>query len=166
MKNVAKIIMQAGGLQGLCVVEEDGNVSRNETARSAIKVKSEGFMDLCIECIGASPHGEGLVQISVCHYGEQNGDLMRDPDMVFDVNPSDDAQLGWCSGNWRPVSFRNDYVGVYQEAMSVDDGKVMVRPRLVKELKAFANIWDKNIKQQGFLAAAKAAWPNGMPLRI
>ena len=27
----------------------------------------------------------GLPAISVCHYGEQNGDLMRDPEMCFEL---------------------------------------------------------------------------------
>ncbi len=27
----------------------------------------------------------GLPAISVAHYGEQNGDLMRDPEMVFEA---------------------------------------------------------------------------------
>ena len=33
----------------------------------------------------------------------------------------------------------------------------MIRPKLVKELKAFARIWDKNLGEQGFVAAAIAA---------
>lgn len=35
-------------------------------------------------------------------------------------------------------------------------GRVMVRPRLVKELTWFARQWDKNLKEQGFLDAARA----------
>jgi len=155
VKNVAKIIMARGGLQGLCVVEEDGTVSRG--GPQSIKVEAKGFMPLCIEALGPSPHGEGMIQISVAHYGEQNGDLMRDPDMVFDVNTSEDARLGWASGNWRPVSFRNDYAGLCQEALFLQDGRVMVRPGLVKELKAFARIWDRNIKAQGFVEASGVA---------
>jgi hypothetical protein len=155
VKNVAKIIMARGGLQGLCVVEEDGTVSRG--GPQSIKVEAEGFMPLCIEALGPSPHGEGMIQISVAHYGEQNGDLMRDPDMVFDVNTSEDARLGWVSGNWRPVSFRNDYAGLYQEAVFVQGGQVMVRPGLLKELKTFARIWDRNIKAQGFVEAHSPA---------
>jgi hypothetical protein len=149
MKNVAKIIKARGGLRALagCPVGTG----------KAIRVDSGGFMPLCIECIGVSPHGEGMVLVSVAHYGEQNGDAMRDPDMVFDVNTSDDPAIGWESGNWRPVSFRNDYVGLDQEAIFVDNGAVMLRPGLVKELKQFARIWDRNIKAQGFLDARPVA---------
>ena len=39
------------------------------------KLKSSGFMDLTVEI-----WYEGKTQfLSVCHYFEQNGDLMRDP---------------------------------------------------------------------------------------
>ena len=149
MKNVAKIIKARGGLRALAGFPVGTG--------KAIRVESEGFMDLHIECIGQSPHGEGMVLVSVAHYGEQNGDLMRDPDMVFDVNTSDDPAIGWESGNWRPVSFRNDYAGLFQEALFLQDGRVMVRPGLVKELRAFARIWDRNIKAQGFIEAAGLA---------
>ena len=40
------------------------------------KVENKPYMALCVEVIG-----DDLV--SVAHYGEQNGDLMKDPDMVF-----------------------------------------------------------------------------------
>jgi len=57
---------------------------------------------------------------------------------------------------WGPISFRNDYLGVYQEAVFTDEtGGVMIRPALVKDLKAFARVWDKNLKDQGFLDAAR-----------
>ena len=45
----------------------------------------------------------------------------------------------------------------YHEAVFVDDtGRVMMRPRLVKDLAAFARQWDKNLKEQGFVEAARA----------
>jgi hypothetical protein len=40
-----------------------------------------GYIPLSLEEIGSSEDGQQLV--SRCHYGEQTGDLMRDPDMVF-----------------------------------------------------------------------------------
>ncbi len=53
------------------------------------------------------------------------------------------------------MSFRNDYAGSFQEAVFVENGSVLIRPRLVRELKSFARIWDRNIGQQGFVEAAK-----------
>ena len=99
------------------------------------KLKADGFMDLTVE----TWFSEGLLNVSVCHYGEQNGDLMRDPEMVF--------KFGW--GYEKPVYFRNDYTGTEQEAEIVRDGKTLVNPRLVKELARFAKIWVSNLKAQG-----------------
>ena len=50
-----------------------------------LKIMNEPFMPLTIEKIGEgiiTPWGEGE-QYSLCHYYEQNGDLMRDPEMCF-----------------------------------------------------------------------------------
>jgi len=70
---------------------------------------------------------------------------MRDPEMTFEIAESD--------GSFVPVSFQNDYVGAYQEAVFVRDGKLLARPGLMRELASFARQWDRNIKEQGFLEA-------------
>jgi hypothetical protein len=104
-----------------------------------------------IEHIGDGPRG--LPAIAVAHYYEQNGDAMRDPEIVFEVNPD-----AWKSGEWTPVSYRQDNLDIYQEAVFlVDEGKPMIRPKLLRDLKAFAREWDRNIEQQGFLKAAQGA---------
>jgi hypothetical protein len=100
-------------------------------------------MRLVIEHVGRGPRGGELV--SVAHYGEQNGDLMRDPEIVFEV----------AAGQWQPISITQDYVGSYREEVSVgEDGQVLVRPALVRDIAAFARVWDRNLKHQGFVDAA------------
>jgi hypothetical protein len=47
----------------------------------AVRITVSGYMPLSVEQIGSSEDGHRLV--SLCQYGEQNGDLMRDPDIVF-----------------------------------------------------------------------------------
>ena len=69
MKNVQKIIDIRGGLAAL--------------KQRPIRLEVPGFMRLVIEHVGTGPRGGQLV--SVAHYGEQNGDLMRDPEIVFEV---------------------------------------------------------------------------------
>ncbi len=86
--------------------------------------------------------------VSVAHYFEQNGDLMADPDLVFEVNPD-----SWKSGEWGPVSFTQHSTGTYQEAVVIRDGKVMMNTRLVASLKSFARTWDRNLDAQGYVAA-------------
>jgi hypothetical protein len=73
---------------------------------------------------------------------------MCDPAIVFAV----------VSGAWHPVSIQQDYVGSYREAVFVgEDGKVYVCSALVLDMAAFACIWDRNLKHQGFVDAARAA---------
>ena len=52
----------------------------NETA---VRLTVNGYMPLSIESIGTSADRNRL--ISLCHYGEQNGDLMCDLEMVFEL---------------------------------------------------------------------------------
>ena len=115
---------------------------------TAVRITSEGYMPLSIEDIGPSPEGHRL--ISICHYGEQNGDLMRDPDMVFAVMTHDDFTIA------EPISFRNDYMGINQEVYRYDDeGKrTHVNSRQKRKLKSFALTWFRNLKAQGFLGKA------------
>ena len=105
------------------------------------KLEAKGFMPLCIEQIGNGPRG--LPLFSMAHYGEQNGDLMKDPDVTAEL----DAEF-----KFYPISFQNDYFGLYQEAVFQRDGKTMIRPKLVKELSSFLRTWGANLRQQGFFA--------------
>jgi hypothetical protein len=61
----------------------------------------------------------------VAHYGEQNGDLMRDPEICFVVSDGVDGLA-----NWTPLYFRNDYVGAEHEVITeLDDGRKGVPPQ-------------------------------------
>ena len=114
----------------------------NETA---VRLTVKGYMPLSVEHIGQSAEGNSL--IAICHYGEQQGDLMRDPEMVFEMHRSAAPDMA------EPLSFRNDYLGLMQEVYRYDDSgkKTHVNARLKQELTSFARIWFKNLKDQGFL---------------
>lgn len=113
---------------------------------TAIRLTVNGYMPLSVEDIGKSAEGNRLV--SICHYGEQNGDLMRDPDMVFEFHQWPDALAA------EPLSFRNDYMGTMQEVYRYEDSgkKTHVNARLKQDLKSFARTWFKNLEDQGFLS--------------
>ena len=73
MKTVAKIIESYGGLKWL---RKPGNY---------IRLENPPYMRLVIEHIGHGPRGRPA--IAVAHYYEQNGDAMRDPEIVFEIKP-------------------------------------------------------------------------------
>jgi hypothetical protein len=136
MRTVAKIIEARGGLKRL--------------RDNYIRLDNPPYMRLVIEHVGIGPRG--MPAISVAHYYEQNGDLMRDPEMVFEVNPD-----FWQTGDWEPVSYRQDNLAMYQQqAVFIDDqGHAVADADTVRQLKAFARQWDRNIADQGFLKAAQ-----------
>ena len=59
------------------------------------------FMAVAVEITDAT--SDGYLYVSVAHYGEQNGDLMRDPEMIFIKAP--------VSSDYFPSYYRNDYIG-------------------------------------------------------
>jgi hypothetical protein len=131
MRNVQRIIDRMGGLA--------------ELKARPIRLEVPGFMRLVIEHVGRGPRGGEMV--SVAHYGEQSGDAMRDPEIVFEL----------AGGGWHPVSIQQDYLGSYREAVFIgDDGRTFVRPAEVRDIQAFARVWDRNLKHQGFVDAAEA----------
>jgi len=52
---------------------------------------------------------------------------MRDPEMVFEV----------VSDVWSPVSYRQDSLGIMQEAVYAEEGKTFVRSKLVADIRRF-----------------------------
>ena len=111
-----------------------------------LSIVNEPYMRLVIEDIPI-PGPDGYPTLSVAHYGEQQGDAMRDPEMLF--------QLVATSGQVRlvPYYFRNDYVGVEQYSRLNQDGVVLVRPLLLREHQSFARLWDRNLRAQNFVEA-------------
>lgn len=112
----------------------------------AVRITVSGYMPLSVEEIGSSADGHRLV--SLCQYGEQNGDLMRDPDLVFIITDLPDGTTA------EPVSYRNDYLGIFQEVYRYDEtGKrTHVVSALKQELKEFARAWFATLRDQGFFA--------------
>lgn len=113
----------------------------------AVRITVPGYMPLSVEEIGSS--GDGYRLVSLCHYGEQNGDLMRDPDIVFLFHNVPDGPAA------EPVSYRNDYLGIVQDVYQYDEAgrRTHVLPTLKHDLTEFAESWFANLKDQGFFAS-------------
>jgi hypothetical protein len=113
------------------------------------KLENKPFMPLSIEIVDTYGRDEGL-KISLCHYGEQNGDLMRDPEICLIKSSSD--------GNYYPYYYRNDYMGVEQFPVKFDpsDGSIQgYRRGQQREIAIFMGQWCENLKAQGFLTLKK-----------
>ncbi len=112
----------------------------------AVRITVSGYMPLSVEEIGVSQDGHQLV--SLCQYGQQNGDLMRDPDIVFLFHDVPDGAAA------EPVSFRKDYLGIVQEVYRYDEmGRLTyVLPSLKQDLQEFARAWFGTLRDQGFFA--------------
>jgi hypothetical protein len=101
MKNIKRLIEGA---------EENGG---------HIRLEVDGFLPLSCEIIGED-------EVSIAHYGIQNGDLMADPEMTFRIS------------DLKPLTFLNHYAGYYTDKIHKND--------------EFIGIWDRNIEAQGFIA--------------
>ncbi len=113
----------------------------------AVRITVRGYLPLSVEEIGTSRDGHRLV--SLCQYGEQNGDLMRDCDLVFLVTDLSDGVAA------EPVSFRNDYLGIVQDVYRYDEAgkRTHVVSSLKQDLKEFARAWFVTLREQGFFAS-------------
>ena len=104
------------------------------------RYEAPGFMPLVCERL----YQDGATTFySLTHYGEQNGDAMADPDMQIRVDPA--------AGTVEPLTFQNDYMGIYQEVYITRNGQRLYSPSLRTSLDDFLWHWLQNIHAQGFL---------------
>lgn len=107
----------------------------------SVRFKKDGYMDLTVEYLEYSDYA-GKPVYSICHYGIENGDLMRDPEITFSVDQA--------TGTVTPLTFQNDYGGLYDEVFIEKNGKTLYSPSRLKGVDDFMNMWLKNIINQGF----------------
>jgi hypothetical protein len=70
-----------GGMKTLLAILQKAGVWRPSLY---VNIENPPYMPLVIEAVDESGP-RGLPALSVCHYGEQNGDAMRDPEMCFEL---------------------------------------------------------------------------------
>ncbi len=109
---------------------------------TTIRIPNPPYTTLTVENIGPGPRH--LPALSLCHYGEQNGDAMRDPEMCFEME-LEDGRLK----ELQPYHYRNDYAGIEQFAQHGETG--LIKARTVRSQKEFAELWSRNLKEQDFL---------------
>ena len=119
-------------------------LSRPETT---VKIENPPYMSLTVENIGLGPRG--LPALSICHYGELNGDLMRDPEMCFEMEIENGSVK-----EFHPYYYRNDYVA--SEQFAVDEESRDINVKAIQSQREMAQLWDSNLAAQGFLKSHSA----------
>jgi len=102
------------------------------------KFHTDPYMDVVVEHIDDCNMGPVF---SIAHYYEQNGDLMRDPEMCF-IKGGD--------GNYYPYYYRMDGLGIERECIRWDEkGNVQgIQKNEQGNQAVFAGTWMRNIKNQ------------------
>ena len=98
------------------------------------------YMPVHIELIGRIDKYDFF---SLAHYGQQNGDAMRDPEMIFALHKE--------SQQFVPYYYRNDYMGMEQYSVRWTEEGVLLNRRLQADHTTFANRWLRNIATQQHL---------------
>jgi hypothetical protein len=112
-----------------------------------LRIENPPYMALVIEAT-PEPGPLGLAAISIAHYGEQNGELMRDPEMCFELSKPVGSKL-----TLDPFYWRYDYLGVEQWSRSIVRGQYVALLELHRQHKLFAVDWDNILRLQGFVGA-------------
>ena len=130
-------LAQAAGKEGSFNLS--GQVNRHHFH---LRIENEPFMPLVIEAWNT---GDGHI-ISVAHYYTQNGDAMRDPEVVM-------------MNEGRLLSYQQDSLGIYNAVSWWEDkpgGTVWkVNLKAYASVLEFTKLWARNIKAQGFIEAAR-----------
>lgn len=122
-----------------------------------MKLHSDGFMPLTMERIKENIitiFGKGTLY-SLCHYYEQNGDLMRDPEMCFIVVDNRLEKKDFNAVGIYPQMYRLDSLGLDEESIAIENGAIASYIKIWQKGQcSFANVWLKNIREQGFLLSS------------
>ena len=95
------------------------------------------YMPVYLELIGRIDKYDFF---SLAHYGRQNGDAMRDPEMIIALHKE--------SQQFVPYYYRNDYMGIEQYSVRWTNEGILLNRRLQTEHTTFANQWLRNIAAQ------------------
>jgi hypothetical protein len=113
---------------------------------TTVKIANPPYMTLTVENIGLGPRG--LPALSICHYGEQNGDLMRDPEMCLEM----EIEHGSVA-EFHPYYYRNDYIGFEENAV---EGRQHIDTQMIHRQQELSEMWSRNLIGRGFLIAHQA----------
>ena len=110
-----------------------------------IKLESGSYMDLNIDILEKN---DDYMIFAMAHNSIQNGDIMADPDMQIKLHYNN----GMDSGMIEPLTYQNDFMGIFNKVYKTIDGKKYINRKLCNSLNSFLRTWLINLKNQGFKA--------------
>lgn len=126
----------------LSVLVEGLGEPGTKSARLELDRSSGGYMPVVVERVAER-------RFSVAHYYVQNGDRMRDPEVVF---------FRGADGRCFPIEMTQDPYGCRVLAELREDGSLArYRPKAQREVATFCTLWMRNVKaQQGIGTRARS----------
>lgn len=120
-----------------------------------LKIENGIYLPLTIELIGegiSTPFGEAKLY-SFCHYYEQNGDLVQDPEMCFiTVDNREDKSIDWEQVVIHPYMYQHGGLSRYEISIVIEGRKIVgFNKDLQRKHASFANQWFDQIRLLGFL---------------
>jgi ligand-binding SRPBCC domain-containing protein len=109
-----------------------------------IRLENPPHITLVIESLDESGP-LGLPAISVAHYSEVSGDLMRHPEMQFELDTAVEAPL-----KLLPFYWRNDFVPEEQVSRYIDEFQYKIDAATYARHVRFAELWDEVLGRQRF----------------
>ena len=119
---------------GLLAAWQDGKIS-------SVKLTRPNYMPLVVEKVTTYGPSGVHAAVSIAHYFEQNGDLMRDPEAVFFL--ADD-------GTWHTSELTQDPVGAYRCKWFERKGVTYVDRNFDRQVEPLMRMWAANLKAQGW----------------
>lgn len=123
MKEIIEIILKSHGQLELFLTSSSFH----------LRIENEPYMPLVIE-----KHGD---RVMITHYLEQNGDLVPNPDLEFEILQD---------GTWSPIVIQSAF-GIYKRAVSFESGQRFIHSLEMQDQIEFSKLWAKNLKEQGYI---------------
>ena len=108
---------------------------------TSVKLSKPSYMPLVIEQVTTYGPSGSNPAVSVAHYFEQNGDLMRDPEAVFLVS---------ADNTWHTSELTQDPVGVYRCKWFERNGQTYVYRNFDSQVEPLMRMWAANLKAQNW----------------
>lgn len=125
--------------------KDEDKATKLDNSKDSVTGEST-FTPLCVEILYSEFEGsmfEGWINVSLAHYGESNGDAMREPEMCFLVKEE----------KCIPYYYRFDWVGIEQVLLPIytcpQFFEIPFKDRVIQRSQAeFSNVWMRNINYQ------------------